>query len=371
MKRLHVIGAGLAGLAAAVKAASQGLKVSLYEGASAAGGRARSFFDETLQCRIDNGNHLVLSGNHSVGQYLDLIGARDAFHVPPRAVFPFIDLASGERWAVQPGKGRSPLWIFKRGRGVPGTALRDIWDALKVRYFSRGKRLQECVRRERPLYSRFWEPLTLAALNTPADLASAWLLGAVLRESFFLGEAACRPMVAKEGLSESLVDPALAYLKTKDAAVAFQTRLTAMENDGGRVTALVFGNRRVPLEAGEAVVLALPPWQVKEILPIVSVPETFHAIVNVHFKVKTPRAFAETPFVGILNGTAQWVFVRENIASVTVSAADALAEESADAIAGKTWPEAAQALGLTGPMPPLRVIKEKRATFSQTPEALR
>lgn len=370
MSRLHVIGAGLAGLAAAVKGAAQGLEVSLYEAANAAGGRARSFFDETLKARIDNGNHLVLTGNYSVGEYLDLIGARDTFHVPEKAAFPFVDLASGERWSVEPGPGRSPLWVFQKGRGVPGATLGDLWDALRVRYFSRGKRVVECVRRDRALYRRFWEPLTFAALNTPAERASAWLLGAVLRETFFLGAPFCRPMVAKQGLSESLVDPALAFLKQRGAKINFQTRLSQLLDDGARVTALRFGKETVPLRDGDAAVLALPPYQAKELLPDLKVPEEFHAIVNVHFKVTAPKGFAATPFVGILGGTAQWVFVREKIASVTVSAADRLAEEDAGAIAQKVWPEVVQALGLNGPMPPWRVIKEKRATFSQTPAAL-
>jgi hydroxysqualene dehydroxylase len=371
MSRLYVIGAGLAGLAAAVKAAGEGMAVTVYEGANAAGGRARSFFDETLKTRIDNGNHLVLTGNTSVCEYLDRIGSRQSFHVPGAPAFPFVDLASGERWTVKPGKGRSPLWLFQNGRGIPGARLGDLWDALSVRFFGAGKRVPDCVGKKSPMYRRFWEPLTLAALNTPVEIASAELLGAVLRETFMKGAAHCRPMVAKRGLSESLVDPALAYLKAQRAEIKFQTRLAAIENDGTRVTALRFGNTRVPLEAGDAVVLALPPWQAKELLPSLPAPEKFHAIVNIHFKVAGLERFAETPFVGVLGGATQWVFVRPGIASVTVSAADALAEESAETIAAKVWPEVAKALDLKGPMPPVRVIKEKRATFSQTPEALK
>ena len=60
----HVIGAGLAGLAAAVVLAGAGRQVRLYEAAGHAGGRCRSYFDAELGCRLDNGNHLLLSGNH-------------------------------------------------------------------------------------------------------------------------------------------------------------------------------------------------------------------------------------------------------------------------------------------------------------------
>ena len=76
-RMVHVIGAGLAGLSTAVHLAAAGIKVRVYEGAGQAGGRARSYFDETLGCQIDNGNHLLLSGNRSAMAYLDLIGARD------------------------------------------------------------------------------------------------------------------------------------------------------------------------------------------------------------------------------------------------------------------------------------------------------
>jgi hydroxysqualene dehydroxylase len=75
-KRAHVIGAGLAGLAAAVELAGQGVKVSLYEAAPRAGGRCRSYFDPQLAQTIDNGNHFVFSGNQAVNWFSDALGSR-------------------------------------------------------------------------------------------------------------------------------------------------------------------------------------------------------------------------------------------------------------------------------------------------------
>jgi len=72
-----------------------------------------------------------------------------------------------------------------------------------------------------------------------------------------------------------------------------------------------------------------------------------------------------------VGGEAQWIFLRDKIASVTVSAADALADEAADVIAVRLWAEVARALEQPkDPVPAFRIIKEKRATFSQTPAAL-
>src|SRR6185312_6385800 len=82
MTKVHVIGAGLAGLAASTALAQKGLDVALYEGAPQAGGRCRSYFDPVLGQIIDNGNHLVLSGNHAVMTYLKRIGAHDALAGP-------------------------------------------------------------------------------------------------------------------------------------------------------------------------------------------------------------------------------------------------------------------------------------------------
>ena len=99
---VHIVGAGLAGLAAAVALADGGRSVVLYEAAPRAGGRCRSYFDPELGCRIDNGNHLLLSGNLSTLDYLDRIGARGSLEGPSEAVFPFVDAATEERWTVRP-----------------------------------------------------------------------------------------------------------------------------------------------------------------------------------------------------------------------------------------------------------------------------
>ncbi|HNS87169.1 MAG TPA: FAD-dependent oxidoreductase, partial [Parvularculaceae bacterium] len=82
MTRIHIIGAGLSGLAAAVRLADAGAKVVVYESAGHAGGRCRSFYDRTLEREIDNGNHLIMSGNHSALDFLKRIGSDDALTGP-------------------------------------------------------------------------------------------------------------------------------------------------------------------------------------------------------------------------------------------------------------------------------------------------
>ncbi|MDT8345904.1 MAG: FAD-dependent oxidoreductase, partial [Thermohalobaculum sp.] len=118
---VHVVGAGLAGLSAALRLAAAGQRVAVWEAAGHAGGRCRSFFDARLGRQIDNGNHLVLTGNRSVRDYLALAGAPDALTPAPDAAFPFADLATGARYTVRVSRGRIPWWIALPSRRVPGT----------------------------------------------------------------------------------------------------------------------------------------------------------------------------------------------------------------------------------------------------------
>ncbi len=112
MRRAHVIGAGLSGLSTALQLMDKGFKVQIHEAAGQAGGRCRSFHDAALDCLIDNGNHLLLSGNLSAMAFLRRVGAADRLAGPPEARLNFVDLRSGERWTFRPNRGVIPWWIF-------------------------------------------------------------------------------------------------------------------------------------------------------------------------------------------------------------------------------------------------------------------
>ena len=122
---VHVIGAGLAGLSAAVSLADEGRFVILHEASKAAGGRCRSYYDATLESVIDNGNHLLLSGNQAALAYLDRTGGLNSLSSPAEAEIPFADLATGEHWVLHPNPGRLPWWILDARRRVPGSRLRE------------------------------------------------------------------------------------------------------------------------------------------------------------------------------------------------------------------------------------------------------
>ncbi len=368
-----MVGAGLAGLSAAVALTRAGMATSLYEASGQAGGRCRSFADPGLGCSIDNGNHLVLSGNRSVMRYLRDIGAGDVLTGPVSARFPFLDLRTGQRWQLRPDSRTLPWWVLDSRRRVPDTGLRDYLSGLRLPFAGPSRTVTDCVGDSGALFERFWEPLAVATLNTPVQQAAAGLLWRVLRETFVRGAAACLPRIATKGLSQAFVDPAVDFLRRQGTAVRFGCRLRRIDRRNGRVDALDFGAHRVVLEAGDSLVLAVPPAAAANLLAEVEVPEKSNAIVNAHFRLAQPAGLpADLPLLGLIGGTAQWLFVRGEIASVTVSAADALALQDGAAIARRLWQDVAVALcHPRQPVPVHRILKEKRATIAQTPRQAR
>lgn len=371
MGRTHIIGAGLAGLSAAVRLAERGHDVHIYEASGQAGGRCRSFYDKTLDHQIDNGNHLLLSGNREALSYLDLIGSGDSLIGPERTAFPFYDLATDKRWTIEP-KGQLPLWALNRHTRVPDTSLFDYLRALRLIFANRDATVSQIVGNSGPMFQRFWEPLTVATLNMEPERASARLLWSVLAETFAKGEPSCRPLIARNGLGPSFISPALAFLETKRAPVSFNHALRCIDFDEERVTGLDFGDTTVAPKEDDTVILALPAPRAAGLIPGLEVPNDGEVIVNAHFRVDPKAVPASSgPLLGLIGGLTQWIFIRGEIVSVTISAATSVSERPAEDLAADIWREVSQALDMQAlPMPPARIIKEKRATFDQSPQGV-
>lgn len=366
MDTVHIVGAGLAGLSAAVRLTEAGRRVVLYEGAPQAGGRCRSFHDAALDRMVDNGSHLALSGNRSLLGYLERVGARGALTELRPAAFPFLDLNSGARWCLRPGG----LWLFDKARRVPGSRPTDYLAALRTLTAGPDACVADALPPGGPLYERLWRPLALSVMNGAPERVSARLFGAVLRETLLRGEAACRPLFAEKGLSAALVDPAVAWLTRHGAELRTGARVDGLERAGERVAALSVDGERIALGSDDAVVLAVPAWIAGRLLPeAVPISANGRAIVNAHFRLPAPIDLpGGLPFLGLVGGTADWLFRRGDVLSVTVSDADALVTLPADAVAATLWRDVARALGTPGAaLPPHRIIKERRATPDQSP----
>jgi len=362
---VYVIGAGLSGLAAGVALARGDARVVLIEGAGQAGGRCRSYLDPVLNQIIDNGNHLILSGNHATFGYLRTIGSADRLAGPTQARFPFMDVRNGARWTVSANQGPIAWWVFSRSRRVPTSSIGEYLSIAKLLTASPGKRVEEVIACHGNLWERLLRPLLLAALNTEPEIASAGLATAVLRETLMKGGRAYRPRIAAPHLGGTFIDPAIAYLKSRGADVRFGSRLRRIAFADGRATSLDFDGP-IALSDNDCVVLATPAWVTAELVPDVRAPTEFRSIVNAHFAIAPP---VNAPLmIGVIGGTAEWVFAFADRISVTVSGADAIVDRDREELAKILWCDVAAALGLGPELPPWQIVKERRATFAATPE---
>jgi hypothetical protein len=110
----------------------------------------------------------------------------------------------------------------------------------------------------------------------------------------------------------------------------------------------------------------VPPWVAKDLIPTLTAPDDFRAIVNAHFKMPAPAG--APAMLGVIGGTAEWIFSFPDRISVTVSGADAIVDQDREALATRIWADVARALDISAPMPAWQIVKEKRATFAATPQ---
>ena len=296
---------------------------------------AGPIFDPTLGLVIDNGNHLLLSGNHEALDYLDRIGARETLHDPGSAVFDFADLASGERWRLDLSEGRIPWWLFDRKRRVPGTRA---W-----RIFRPARRVHEGAKRDSRRGDGLRGPALRAALAPAPDLgaqhdppeSSAALTAALLRETLAAGGKACHPLFAAHGLASSFIDPALAFLAAAGSPVRFGDRLRAIRFEDERAVALDFDRSQEELGADDSVILTAPPWIAKDLLPGLDgagrISRHSQRPFPCHAATRASRRSSASSTAEI-----EWLFAFADRLSVTISNADRLIDRPRDELAAES-----------------------------------
>jgi squalene-associated FAD-dependent desaturase len=366
-KTVHIIGAGISGLSAAVRLANAGYRVQVHEATQQTGGRCRSYFDAATNLTIDNGNHLLLSANHHALAYARSIGTEAGLVGPKVAQFPFVDFTTGQRWLLDLGDSRLPLWVLDDERRVPDTGLLDYLALAPLAWASTSRKVGDVIRCKGTLYDRLVQPLLLAALNVDPPEGSAGLAGAIVRETLLAGGQACRPLIARDGLSAVLVEPAIKLLQGKGADIHLGHELREFVISTDRVTGLTFGaDDHVDMAGGDAVVMAVPPRAAATLLPGLKTPTKFRAIVNAHFRFDPlPGA---PPILGVVGGLVEWLFAFPQRLSVTISNGDRLVDMPREELANAIWQDVCKAAGVTGDLPPWQVVRERRATFEATPE---
>ncbi len=396
MSRVIVIGAGFAGLAAAVRLADAGARVTVLERRGILGGRACSFREPESGTVVDNGQHLFMRCYGETLAFLRRLGTDGRIAFQPRLEVEMIGERQSARLACPALPAPFHLLAGLLGfDGVPlGARLRLLRGAAAVARTARGGRAAEAAletttvdawltRLGQPAEARrvFWDPLTLATLNDVPEVVSArWLL-AVVRRAFLSGPRGGDLGVAEVGLSDLYTEQARALIEAAGGSVRTHAAVSALEVAGDRVVAVrLAGSDRGPGErlAADAVVAAVPHRVLPALLPpALAARPPFDGLARlgaspiVSFHLWYDRPVVAHPFVGLLDSPLHWLFDRgSHVTAVTSGARDLVGRPHADllALAGREvarlLPGAREARLVRG-----HVIKEPFATPSLAPGA--
>ncbi len=392
---MAVVGAGWAGLGAAVHLARHGARVVVIEAASIPGGRARSFRDVATGETLDSGQHLMLGCYHATIELLRLVGT-DRLVRPSDDAVPLYT-AGARRSAITSVRLPGPLHMLPTMASACHLDLRDRLGLGRVCL----RAAMECDHRagldrmsalewligpggQGPESVRLmWEPLVTAMLNEEPGRASAAMLVAVLRQGLLAGHSESRPLLSLAGLGDLVALPATRYVSDRGGDVLLGTRADGLRVEGRSVRAVRTG--RGDVEAG-VFVLAVPSWRLGPLLAGLDPARSLSAaagrldpspIVTVHLRYRRPILCS--PMAGLLGGHFQWVFDRNDIrpgppAGLWSYSAVASACRRLDSVPGPEIASiAAREIEQRLPGAPAslvessRVLRSRRATFSPAP----
>ncbi|HEY0267616.1 MAG TPA: hydroxysqualene dehydroxylase HpnE [Methyloradius sp.] len=385
--RVAVIGGGCAGLAAASRLAEKGINVTLYEASPQLGGRARGISWKGL--RLDNGQHILLGAYSETLRLLKLAGVDEAqalLRLP-------LQLSMHEAFELKACPALpAPLHILAgllRAKGLSWgerfAAIRFMaWMRLSNFTLLHDETLQSLfARKSQParLVQLLWEPLCLAALNTPLNKASAQVFLSVLRDSFAKKKQDSDMLLPRRDLSVLIADPLAAYIEQQGGVVKTHAPINqVLKTTSGYA---------LTTDAGESleyshVIMAVSPYRLSALTSELNdyaesrkLTEelSYQPIYTVYLQYAGNISLAK-PMQG-LTGMSQWVFDRgqicgqQGLLAVVVSAEGSHQAITQEALAIAVANELAAAFPHLGQPLWHKVIAEKRATFSCDANILR
>jgi len=400
-----VIGAGVAGLRAAVAAAAAGARVLVLEAKAVLGGRATAFGDAQTGERVDNGQHVLLGCYEETFAFLKQLGTESQVRLQPNLEVDFVDL-QGVRSRLRCPSLPAPLNLIAGLVDWEALGWRDRVSALAlagpIRIAQKGQRAEGGGQRASRiaaspgetvdqwlinngqtvrLREMLWEPLALAALNQSTRTAAAPPFVAVLARMFGSGARDAALGLPMRPLDELYAEPARRFVEEHGGTVRIGTP-AKVHLEGGRATHIDARGERVHAGAIIAAVpwYALPDLFDGETAPLEALRQAAAATaaspiasVNVWFD----RRVLQTPFLGLPGRSMQWVFDKgqlfdEGTSHVTLvsSGADHVMTLENDALIDVALRELRDALpeARAARVQRASVVRERRATFSLAPD---
>lgn len=377
--RIAIIGGGWAGLATAVTLAEAGLRVDLFESAKKLGGRSRSVDWNGLA--IDNGQHLMAGAYRQTFALMSQLGT---LHLLERRL---LDLR-GPGFRLTLPRLPAPLHLAAGLISAQGLSLSDklaavrFMQALKGRHFRLdcdipASTLLAAYRQPRRVIVRLWEPICVAALNTPLAMASAQVFCNVLRDSLAGAREDSDFLFNRSAMGRLLPEAAQGYLAERGSTVQLSSRVDGVRPEQGRF--MLVG----PELVAEQVVIATHPSRVPALLAgfpaaasLASALRqfTWQPIITLYLRFAVAIEFPY-PMLALDHGAAFWAFERNDLTpglvAIVASAEGPHLQQSRESLRDELLEKLAVALG---PLPPLtawKTIIEKRATYTCTPNLQR
>ena len=394
-----VIGAGFAGLSAAVRLTRRGAKVLVLEARSRLGGRATAFHDRETGELVDNGQHVLLGCYTETFAFLQDIDALDHVAIEPSLAVTMIDslgrrsrlscpplppplhlLAGVIEWSAMGWKDR---FAILRMRTPLKLARRELEGSARRIAASPGETVENWLIRNGQtarLREMLWNPLALAALNQPPDQAGAPAFARVLAEMFGRDPKAAAIALPTRPLHLMYAEPARTYLESHGGSVRTGSP-AQIRVDGGGVAAVSSGGDQWRADT----VISAVPWHAfgellaGDLSPLAKTIEGARATTSspiVTVNLWFDRPLFDEPFVGLPGRRMQWVFDKRTVfggdaahLSLVSSGASPLVTLANQDLIRLAFDEILDAFPAARSCQLLRatVVREPHATFSLAP----
>jgi squalene-associated FAD-dependent desaturase len=386
-----ILGAGFAGLSAAVQLVLSGHRVTLVEATSQGGGRARSFHDDRLQTNIDNGQHLMMGSYRETLRFLKSLGTDGLLLRQTRMKATMLRPDGASPIAMKCPRLPAPLHLAAGLVGMRGIGILDRLGALRAglvlaQETSRPDDNETCdawlerVGQTQAMRRAFWDPLIWGALNEDPLIASAAMLLAVLDRAFLGTAQDSTFIVPRVGLSELYVEPALKLIREHGAQVIMGDPCREIQCDSDRGHCITLKSGKIL--RSRALISALPPHGLLPLLPPALAQDLifrdvakleYSPIVNLWVKIDRPL-WSDQPFVGLIDSPLHWIFDRTQIEakdrgestllSFTISGARVAMRDDPAQLQRLLEDEVRRFFGKRPRILGFRAIKERRATIS-------